>query len=199
MPVVKKQVDEKQEKTTDETAPVKRTYKKAKKRGRPPIVRRGRPPKKGGKKAPYTKKVETFDEQVVEAKVETNAERASVLSADKDFEKDLNFDYVNHTNTKASFVAAFSYFFFFLGFIWCKDNKFVKFHANQALVMWISCVLLACLSVGLYYIWIPLGAACGVITFICVFAFLINGIANAVNGRARPLPVIGKITIIKSY
>lgn len=198
MPTIRKQNAEKQKEEMQEQQLTKRTYKKAKKRGRPPIVRRGRPPKKGAKKAPYTKRAEKIDEQNVEVKQEVTVENSAVTQSQEDFNKNLNFDYVNNTDTKACFVAAFSYFFFFLGFIWRKENKFVKFHANQALVMWISCVVLALLSVALYYIWLPLGAACGVITFICIFAFLINGIANAVMGRARPLPLIGKITIIKS-
>lgn len=205
MPVVKqsknatKENSEKKAEKIEQKQNTSKTTKKTGKRGRPPIIKRGRPPKKGVKKAPYTKR-EVNNDDATKFNVkqdEFNKPKENIAENKSEYNNDLNLDYVNASDTKASFVAAFSYFFFFLCFIWCKDNKFVRFHANQALIMWITCFACACISIGLYYIWLPLGTIGAIITFLAIFTFLIVGISNAVSGRARPLPIIGKIVVIQ--
>ncbi len=84
-----------------------------------------------------------------------------------------------------------------------KDSKFARFHANQGLVLLIACVawaiassilnaIILAISWRLYFI-------TSIISFLSiVFAILaIIGIINAANGKAKELPVIGKIKILK--
>ncbi len=90
-------------------------------------------------------------------------------------------------------MAALAYLLFFLPLIVCPDSEFGKFHANQALILWIVGI------VG--------GAVLGFVPFIgwiitrLLSAFLliigILGMINAFNGKAEELPIIGGYRIIK--
>lgn len=72
------------------------------------------------------------------------------------------------------------------------DSKFVKYHANQGL----NLVLLGFASMVVCVIpflgWIAAGVA-GVFSLVCI----ILGIINCVNGKAKELPIIGSIRIIR--
>lgn len=77
-----------------------------------------------------------------------------------------------------------------------KDSKFARFHANQGIVLFIAAIVLNIVSVLLGYIpfvgWI-LAWAMRVIWW----ALAVLGIVNALNGKAKQLPLIGGITILK--
>lgn len=85
----------------------------------------------------------------------------------------------------------------------CKDNKYVRFHANQGLVICVGEVI----SVVLYEILIAIFWRVFVLTSIltavfwilsvCFTVLAIIGIINAVNEKAKELPLVGKIRIIK--
>lgn len=72
------------------------------------------------------------------------------------------------------------------------DSRFIKFHANQALLL----TLLGFASVIVCIIpilgWIA-AAICGIFNFVCI----ILGIINCCKGRAKELPLIGGIRIIR--
>ncbi|MBQ2708036.1 MAG: zinc-ribbon domain-containing protein [Clostridia bacterium] len=65
-----------------------------------------------------------------------------------------------------------------------SKSRYVKFHANQGLILFIA----GFLSI------IPL---VGWVISIVAFILAILGIINAVNGRAKQLPIIGKFSLIK--
>ena len=68
-----------------------------------------------------------------------------------------------------------------------KESKFAKFHANQGLILF-----LIELVVGLFLKkWIL-----GIIEAV-VFIFAVMGIVYAIQGKAKELPVIGNIKILK--
>ena len=71
------------------------------------------------------------------------------------------------------------------------DKEGAKFHLNQGLVLAIASVVASVLS-QIPVIWI-LGS---IISVICV-VFAVLGIISAVKGEEKPLPVIGKIQILK--
>ncbi len=80
------------------------------------------------------------------------------------------------------------------------DSKFVKYHANQGLVLLLTVI-------ALYVVLFILGLIpfVGLFTFllwILVFpvhvVFAIIGIINVTNKAMKPLPVIGGITLLKS-
>jgi len=84
-----------------------------------------------------------------------------------------------------------------------KDSHFARFHVGQGITLAIfwACWWVIEIIVGAATAWIPFaGAVIGALValpniFFIVFAII--GIINAVNGEEKPLPLFGKITIIK--
>jgi uncharacterized membrane protein len=83
-----------------------------------------------------------------------------------------------------------------------KKSPFVMYHTNQGVVLfisaaaiWIASLILGAI-LGLMHLWaiIPLFST---LVWLGILALVILGIVNAVNGKMKPLPVIGKFTIIK--
>lgn len=82
-------------------------------------------------------------------------------------------------------------------------SKFVKFHANQGLVLLLSHVALSVVYMifisiafatsGLSLILLPLFGLVG----LGLLVLAILGIINVVNGEQKPLPIIGGITLLK--
>lgn len=93
------------------------------------------------------------------------------------------------------FLAIFCYFgilTMIFALIAKPDSRFVKYHANQGLNL-----LLLGMAGGIVCIipiigWIAAGVA-GIFSLVCI----ILGVINCVNGRAKELPVIGRIRIIR--
>ncbi len=84
-----------------------------------------------------------------------------------------------------------------------KGSKFARFHSNQGLVLLIACIAYSIVSAILNAIILAISwrlyFLTTIISFISiVFAILaIIGIVNAANGKAKELPIIGKIKILK--
>ena len=79
-----------------------------------------------------------------------------------------------------------------------KNSKYARFHANQGLVLFIAEVIYNIVSAIIRAI-LPL-AVVNIILWVISVLFLvlsIIGIVNAATGKAKELPVIGKIRIIK--
>lgn len=72
------------------------------------------------------------------------------------------------------------------------NSKFVKYHANQGLVLFIAMVLTNILWVFPFLGWV---AAPAVGFLLLVLAIM--GIINVVNNEMKPLPLIGGIKLIK--
>ncbi len=99
-------------------------------------------------------------------------------------------------------MAALAYILFFLPLVVCPDSTFARYHANQGLLVLIlgvgGSIVLAILGVilALVRLWF-LSSLLSIVFSLAVLALVVIGIINAVNGQAKPLPVIGKITLIK--
>jgi uncharacterized membrane protein len=73
-----------------------------------------------------------------------------------------------------------------------KTSEYVKFHTNQGTILWIAGFAGGIISV------IPiLGWIIAPLVSLAVFIFAIMGIVSALKPEAKPLPIIGKYTIIK--
>lgn len=90
-----------------------------------------------------------------------------------------------------------------------KESRFARYHANQGLVLLLaeiaygvvasilSSIFTALLfSSGAWGVWTLLNALLGLIWLVFLVLSII-GIVAAVNGACKPLPVIGKITLLK--
>ena len=94
-------------------------------------------------------------------------------------------------------MAIIAYILFFVPLLTgdYKKSPFVMYHTNQGTLLFIASVagmvvssILTVILIGL--VLMPL---CG----IAVLVLFIIGIINVLNGRMKPLPVIGRFTIIK--
>ena len=122
-------------------------------------------------------------------KAETAA--ASATAAASSTLQDLNntpditdqFDAADINDNKVMAILCYLGWLILIPLIASK-SRYVKFHANQGLILFIA----GFLSI------IPL---VGWVISIVAFILAILGIINAVNGRAKQLPIIGKFSLIK--
>ncbi len=101
-------------------------------------------------------------------------------------------------------VLAYIGILFLIPLLAAPNSKFARFHANQGLVLFLANIALGIVFgiLMVIFAFIPivgliinsiLGLA---ISAICL-VFMILGIVNAATGKAKELPLIGKIHIIK--
>jgi uncharacterized membrane protein len=87
-------------------------------------------------------------------------------------------------------MAVVAYLIFFIPLLMddMRKNKFVMFHTEQAIVVFI--VNLAGIILGSIGSMFCIGA---ILYLLCLFAFVlaIMGIINALNGQVKPLPLVG--------
>ncbi|MBQ9080776.1 MAG: DUF4870 domain-containing protein [Clostridia bacterium] len=81
-----------------------------------------------------------------------------------------------------------------------KQSRFVRFHANQGLVLFICELIAAAVSAILW--WIPvvgqiLGLVIGLPLYLVTVVFMVIGIINAYGGKQKELPLIGQLTLLK--
>jgi len=105
-------------------------------------------------------------------------------------------------------MAIIAYILFFVPLLTGdhKKSPFVKFHTNQGTVLFLTWLAFyigtRILSILLFrvlrfYLLGPVYSLVVVAFGVTILVLLILGIINALNGRMKPLPVIGKFTIIK--
>ncbi len=79
-----------------------------------------------------------------------------------------------------------------------KESKFARFHANQGLILFIVSLILYVLAAifgNIRILGIIVDIICGILGLIALVLCII-GIINAVTGKAKDLPLIGKIRIL---
>ncbi len=95
-------------------------------------------------------------------------------------------------NNKVMAILAYFGLLFLVPLLAAKDSKYARFHTNQGLVLFLAEIVSS--VVGL----VPLIG--GILSGICSIFLLvvaIIGIVNAATGKAKELPIIGKISLIK--
>ncbi|MFC5404814.1 DUF4870 domain-containing protein [Cohnella soli] len=90
-------------------------------------------------------------------------------------------------------MAILAYILFFVPLIAAPNSPFAKYHANQGLTLFLTCVALNIVLGFIPFLgWVLLPFA-----NLGCFVLLIIGILSAAQGGAKPLPIIGKYTLIK--
>ncbi len=103
---------------------------------------------------------------------------------------DSGFDPKDVEANKA--MALLGYIIFFIPLLAAKDSAFAKYHANQGFGCFIGFLISSVLWI------IPiLGWILAPILYVLFIVFSIMGIINAVNGKAKALPIVGKIKVFK--
>lgn len=83
------------------------------------------------------------------------------------------------------------------------DSKFVRFHANQGLLLFIASLVFGALDKILKVLlgWIPVVGSVILSVYsligLVLFIFAILGIVNAAQGKGKELPIIGTYRILK--
>jgi len=112
-------------------------------------------------------------------------------------------------NNKGMAILAYIIFFIPLLAGAHKKSRFVKYHANQGLVLFLF-YLVYCIVIGIVTsiivsaviystaYWGTLGAILGLLWLLYLIPLIwcIIGIVNAAQGKCKPLPIIGGITIL---
>lgn len=119
-----------------------------------------------------------------------------------EFKENIVFDPEDIEQNKV--MAILAYIIFLIPLLVAKDSPYAKYHTNQGLVLFIAAfvggIVLNILHYILSYI-IIIGWIVSILLHflypIFVIALVIIGIINAANGKAKPLPLIGHITILK--
>ncbi|MBR5712210.1 MAG: zinc-ribbon domain-containing protein [Lachnospiraceae bacterium] len=88
-------------------------------------------------------------------------------------------------------ILSYLWVLFLVPIFAAPQSKFAKFHANQGLVLCICWVLASILLV------IPIICYLSYLLYLVGLGYMAIGIINANNGKAKELPFIGKIRILK--
>ena len=93
---------------------------------------------------------------------------------------------------KNKVMGLLAYILFFIPLLAAKDSPFARYHANQGLVLFLAAILSSVILI------IPiLGWIIAPILSILITVLAVIGIINALNGKAKELPIIGKFKILK--
>jgi len=98
-------------------------------------------------------------------------------------------------NDKERLVSILCYFI--VGIVWffidssIQNSSFIKFHVKQAIVLFITDLLLSVVMDFLYYIPI-LGLILSYIAYLLMLILVIIGIFNALSLKEKELPLIGR-------
>ncbi|MGE5702185.1 MAG: hypothetical protein ACM32O_06625 [Clostridia bacterium] len=91
-------------------------------------------------------------------------------------------------------MSALAYLIFFIPLLAARESKYAMYHANQGLLLFLLAVAVNLIGTLIPFIgWfliVPFGNL-----FVMVLAII--GIINAVNGNAKPLPLIGGFQLLK--
>ena len=89
-------------------------------------------------------------------------------------------------------MGILAYIIFLVPLIAAKESPFARFHTNQGLL-----VILLYIASSVIMIIPILGWIVGFVGYFFAFVCMILGIVNAIGGKMKDLPLIGKIRIIK--
>ncbi len=105
---------------------------------------------------------------------------------------DTTAEYDAQDIEKNKVMAVLAYIIFLIPLLAAKDSKFARFHTNQGLVLFIGGILSSVIAAIPIIGWIIAPIAGIIITILAVI-----GIVNALGGKAKELPIIGKFKILK--
>ncbi len=105
-----------------------------------------------------------------------------------------NKSYSKEDIEKNTVMAVLAYIIFLIPLLAAKDSPYAKYHTNQGIVLFLAAVFINVIGsvipiIGWFFI-LTFGNA-----FILILAIM--GIINAVQGKVKPLPLIGSITLLK--
>ncbi len=100
------------------------------------------------------------------------------------------------SNNKVMAILAYFGILVLVPLLAAKESPFARFHANQGLVLFVASIICFIIAAVLSSISSWLGLI-GTILYIVIGVLAIIGIINAATGKAKQLPLIGGIQLIK--
>ena len=89
-------------------------------------------------------------------------------------------------------MGVLAYIFFLIPLLAAKESPFARFHTNQGFLVFLLYIASSIIMI------IPiLGWIVAIIGSFMGFVFMILGIINALGGKMKELPLIGKFRILK--
>ena len=143
--------------------------------------------------APATEQIKT--EATEQPKAEQAQGRQNDLSAkvaNLNNTKDTTDQFDKDDIEKNKAMGLLAYILFFIPLLAAKDSPFARYHANQGFVLFLCGLISSVLWIIPILGWIIAPILSIVITVLAVI-----GIINALNGKAKELPIIGKFKILK--
>ena len=118
---------------------------------------------------------------------------------------DTTAEYDKADIEKNKYMAMLAYFgpLVIIPMLVSKDSKFARYHCNQGIILLIAAIAYSIaygiLSTIIYAISWRLGFISSILGFVSIIftVLAILGIVNAVSGKAKELPLIGKFKILK--
>lgn len=113
------------------------------------------------------------------------------------------FDQADVEKNKLMAVLSYLGILVVIPIIVAPDSKFVRYHANQGLLLLVTSAVYGVITRILTLVvgWIPVVGAIILMLFsligLVIFVFAILGIINAIQGNAKELPIIGSYRILK--
>lgn len=181
-----------------------------------PKKKRGRPRKNADEiKETAEKATEEIKEAAKEAAEETKeaAQEAKSKAQEKADEfqekwnsvKDETEEFDKEDIEKNSAYAVLGYFgiLVLIPIIFAPNSRFARFHANQAIILFIMTTVYALVAGGVVALLALAGTGLAILFGIIftllslvIFVMWAKGLSNAASGRARKLPIIGEYEII---
>lgn len=104
--------------------------------------------------------------------------------------EEKNFQNINSDSNKNIAMAVIAYIIFFVPLLTeAKNDKFVKYHVKQGLILFISIFVL---NFIIYFLPLFLSLIVNFL-YLGLFVLMIIGIIHASKGEQKPLPIIGKL------
>lgn len=106
------------------------------------------------------------------------------------------FSQADIDQNKVMAVLAYFGILFLVPLLAAPQSPYARFHANQGIVLFITDIVLG-IVVGVCALIPVAGLIISGVVSLCILVLVILGIINAATGKAKELPLIGKIRIIK--
>ena len=135
----------------------------------------------------------TSDKSDFEQKVNETAKKVADLNNTADTTSE--FDPQDIENNKVFAALAYLGVLVLVPILAAKDSKYAMYHANQGLILFIAQIVLSVIVSIIISISSILGFISGIFNLI-VLVVQIIGLVNAIQGRAKELPIVGKYRIL---
>lgn len=136
----------------------------------------------------------------VEEPVQTEAPKVDVSEAVEQIvntpDTTAEYDPADINGNKGMAVLAYIGILWLIPLLAAKGSKYARYHTNQGLVLWITCIVVGIAGAILDFIPFIGGLLSGLLG-LATLALMILGIVNAATGKAKELPVIGRVVILK--